>query len=69
MRLDAAGDNLEVAIHALANDLGIRARDEPVEYDEIGEQNRGDLALHSRIVRAARHLLRPTTAREPSRQA
>jgi hypothetical protein len=53
MRLDAAGDNLEVAIHALANDIGIRARDESRRVDEIGEQNRGDLALHSRIVRAA----------------
>ena len=53
VRLDASRDDLEVAVDALADDFGIRARDEARRVDEIGEEDGCDLAFHhGPIVRA-----------------
>ena len=53
VRFDASRDDLEVAVDALADDFGIRARDEACRVDEIGEEDGCDLAFdHGPIVRA-----------------
>ena len=52
VRLDPARDDLEIAVHALTDDLRIRARDQARRVDEVCEEDGCDLALHVRIVRA-----------------
>ena len=50
VRLDAARDLLEVPVHTLAHDLGIRTDDEPGRIHEVDEQHRRDLPLHRAMV-------------------
>jgi hypothetical protein len=53
VRLDAARDHLEIAVQALADHLGIGARDQRGRVDDVGEEYGRDLALHPSMVGGA----------------
>jgi hypothetical protein len=46
--LDALRGALEVGVHAPPDDLGVGVDHERGRVDEVGEENRGQLALHRR---------------------